>query len=269
MILCGHCGSIVEEGRRFCGECGAQVGFSLGSDLAESPEDGPVISIGVAAHRPNNAVADSSQPVNAGSPPREQKTSHTIVVALASLLLLSVLVILVSLKAENSNHNRNASRAVENQNVTLTDKGNNVQQVNQNAPQPTAVAAPLIKQEVINTLNGWAAATSSHDLDAHMSYYANALHTYYGRKNVDASFVRSNRAPAFTRYSELNVQLANINVMPDASGVRANAVFDKTYVFRGSKELSGSVQQMAWLEKMGNRWLITGEKDLQVYYVKK
>lgn len=269
MILCSQCGSIVEEDRRFCGECGAQVGFSHGSDLAESAEVNPVISAGVAARQPNDAVADSSQPLSPGPPPREQNTSRTIVVTLASLLLLSVLVILTSLKAENGNQNQNTSRAGENQNVTPTAQGNNIQPPNQKSPQPTAVAASSIKQEVINALNGWAAATSRHDLDAHMSYYSNMLHIYYGRKDVDASFVKSNRTPAFTRYSELNVQLANINVMPDASGVRATAVFDKTYVFRGSKELSGSVQQMAWLEKTGNRWLITGEKDLQVYYVKR
>ena len=118
----------------------------------------------------------------------------------------------------------------------------------------------------MDTLNRWVAAIKARDLDAHMSYYADTLDTYYKSTNVSASQVREERMRAYERYSELNVQLSNINIMPGPSGTRATAIFDKTWTFSGERYSSGSVQQQIWLEKRDGRWLITGEKDLQVYY---
>jgi len=129
------------------------------------------------------------------------------------------------------------------------------------------VDTSAIEREVTATLNGWAAASQAHDLDTHMSYYADILDTYYLRSNVSADFVRADRARAYSRFTKLDIKLSNIEVTPDPSGTRATAVFDKTYNFEGDKYLSGSVRQAIWLKKIGGRWLITGEKDLQVYYV--
>jgi hypothetical protein len=123
--------------------------------------------------------------------------------------------------------------------------------------------------EVVDTLNGWAAATRAHDLDAHINYYDTTLDTYFSKRNVSAGYVRGNRSPAFTRYHTLDVQLRNIQVTLDPSGMRATAIFDKTYRFEGDKVLSGSVQQLISLSKASGRWLITGEKDLRVYYTNK
>ena len=270
MILCGQCGSKVEEGKHFCAECGVQVRSVFRSEPAKPAKVNPDLIGGVAADQPDDAVESRSQTANDRLQLHAQNHLRTIVlITLAPLLFVGVIVILTSLKTIDDNQNRNTLRAAENQDTGLVAKQNNVQPTNRPSPQTIPDDSSSIRQEVANVLNGWAAATSNHDLDTHMSFYANELHTYYGRKNVSAFFVRSSRAPAFARYPELNVQLRNISVAPDPSGVRATAVFDKSYVFRGDKELSGSVQQMAWLQKIGNRWLITGEKDLQVYYVKK
>jgi hypothetical protein len=110
----------------------------------------------------------------------------------------------------------------------------------------------------------------SRDLDAHMSYYADTLDTYYTKTNVSASSVRADRERAYEAYSSLNIGLSNIEIKPDGGGERATAIFDKTWNFEGEeKATSGSVQQKLWLAKTGGRWRITGEKDLQVYYVNK
>jgi hypothetical protein len=142
------------------------------------------------------------------------------------------------------------------------------------APTPAASASSVdvaaVRNEVTTLLNGWTGASMARDLDAHMSYYADTLDTYYTKSNVSASVVRADRAQAYNTYSSLDIDLSNVAITPDSTGERATAVFDKTWEFEGDeKSTSGSVQQKLWLAKIGGRWRITGEKDLQVYYVNK
>jgi hypothetical protein len=136
------------------------------------------------------------------------------------------------------------------------------------SPSPVDVAA--VRNEVMTVLNGWTESSMARDLDAHMSYYADTLDTYYTKSQVSASAVRADRAQAYSTYSSLDINLSNVEITPDQTGERATAVFDKTWDFEGEeKATSGSVQQKLWLAKIGGRWRITGEKDLQVYYVNK
>jgi hypothetical protein len=136
------------------------------------------------------------------------------------------------------------------------------------SPSPVDMAA--VRNEVMTVLNGWAESSMTRDLDAHMSYYADTLDTYYMKSQVSASVVRADRAQADNTYSSLDIDLSNVEITPDQTGERATAVFDKTWDFEGEeKASSGSVQQKLWLAKIGGRWRITGEKDLQVYYVNK
>jgi ketosteroid isomerase-like protein len=141
------------------------------------------------------------------------------------------------------------------------------------APSRTISVAPAntssVKNEVLVTLNGWAAAARAHDLDAQMSYYADVVDPYFLRHSVSAAGVRANRSVAYTRFAKLDVQLSNIEIAVDQSGTSATAMFDKAYSFEGEKYLSGSVRSMLWLTKSGSRWLISGERDLKVYYVNK
>lgn len=141
------------------------------------------------------------------------------------------------------------------------------------SPTATATAPPAntaaIREQVTATLNAWAAASMAHDIDTHMSYYADTLDQYYSSTNTSAARVRADRERAYAIYSTIVIRLSNINVTVDSPGERAVATFDKTWNFEGGKSSSGSVQQRMWLAKMGGRWRITGEKDLKVYYVDK
>lgn len=162
---------------------------------------------------------------------------------------------------QNSSSNNNSSRLANNGNSRPTPT----------AVSPTPVQPPVdaagVAGQVSSALNGWAAATSARDIDAHMNYYADTLDTYYNAKNISASRVRADRERAFSTYSSMKVQLSNIKVTPDASGQRATATLDKSWNFEGDKVSTGSVQQLITLEKTQGRWRITGERDLQVYYV--
>jgi hypothetical protein len=131
---------------------------------------------------------------------------------------------------------------------------------------PTDTAAA--RREVANALNGWRQTMINPDVNAHMSYYANVLHTYYNASNVSESRVRANVARAFSAYSTFDVQITNLQIQVDPSGEKAVATFDKTFEFRNAeKRYAGSGLNRFWFEKIGGRWLITGEKDLKTYYV--
>jgi ketosteroid isomerase-like protein len=137
------------------------------------------------------------------------------------------------------------------------------------AASPSPVDTAAVRNEVTALLNGWADSSTERDIDAHMSYYADTLDVYYNKRNVGASTVRADRRRAYDTYQTLDISLSNIRITPDATtGERATAVFDKTWSFEGEEKVtSGSVQQELRLAKIDGRWRITGERDLQVYYV--
>ncbi len=125
--------------------------------------------------------------------------------------------------------------------------------------------------EIRNFMEGWAQTSRNRDIDAHLQYYADTLDFYYNRTMVPSSKVREDRTRAFAKFNYLSVQLSNINIQLDSTGQRATVTFDKTFDFRGDNNafFNGSVQSLLALTKLGGSWLITGEKELKVYYVNK
>jgi len=143
---------------------------------------------------------------------------------------------------------------------------------------PTLNPAPVIEEnsssaedEIKNALEGWAQSTRNRDIDAHMQYYADTLDYYYHLTLVPSSKVREDRSKAFAKFNYLSVQLSNMSVQLDSTGQRATVICDKAFDFRGDYNafFSGSVQDQLTVNKLGGAWLITGEKELKVYYVNK
>lgn len=133
--------------------------------------------------------------------------------------------------------------------------------------EATKTDAAKAAKEVGEVVAAWAAAANERDLDAHMKHYAEVLETFYRKSGVPASQVRAERARAFSRYEDIEVSVDNLKVELDGSGGRARATFDKTWEFESENRSSkGSVQQALTLVKGDGRWLITGERDLKVYY---
>jgi len=121
------------------------------------------------------------------------------------------------------------------------------------------------RREVSESINNWRSLGEARDLDSYMSNYADRV-DYYNRSGVTRGAVRSDKARAFGLYSSMNYTLSNMNVSVDDSGTRATAEFDKEWDFRGSRPSSGKVRSQLRLRNEGGRWLITGERDLKVYY---
>ncbi len=133
--------------------------------------------------------------------------------------------------------------------------------------RPPVADAARVSKEVADALEDWADSTRDRDLGDHMGHYADTLETYYKKQNVPASVVRTDRSQAFVRYDQMHVKIDNVEVKPDPTGTRATVAFDKTWEFDSpDKNSKGSVRQQLTLVRAGGRWLINGERDLQVYF---
>lgn len=292
MLYCNRCGNEMPGNMRFCTDCGAEI--------VRMDRTGPTPSLG-APTRPlstapiNLQQLSPTQPVNmpenytpqfgvprtehiASVTPSARSSSTARIVAITvgvMLLVFGVGGVGAWLWFRNSRSEVISSRAshVETGAPTTSSSSSNNKRpsarLETTAPATSQTDSrsniPGITAEVVITLNEWAATTRAHDFAAHMSYYSDALDVYYGQKNVSIDVVRANRVKAFERYSTLDVQLSGIDVSLDATSTRATATFDKSWRFEGGKTFTGSVRQIVWLGKFGNRWLITGEKDSLVY----
>lgn len=136
---------------------------------------------------------------------------------------------------------------------------------------PTATPAPSfnpeqVQREVSEKISAWNKAIESYNLNGYMNYYADTV-DYYTKKDVSLDFVRKDKQKAFSKFDYIKMDISNLRVTPDASGERATAVFDKEWNFEGEDSYSsGKVQSQLQLQKFSGRWLITGERDLKVYY---
>lgn len=268
---------------------------AAGASGAEAPADALQRDSALTAAHYRPAAGASSQP--AGSPPAIDARASTggrnllpLLAGLAVGALLAGLVLFVwigrrgGVEADEGGARARADSASNvGKSLTATQPSSSPTRAGDGASQqPTAAAAPTpaveeesynpaaVERGVRSCLNGWVAATRAHDLNAHMSFYAPALNFYYRLSNVGVERVRADRARAFDRFTKLEAQLSNVVVTPDPAGRLATAVFDKSWNFEGDEHsTSGSVRQKLELENIGGRWLITGEKDLQIYYVNK
>jgi hypothetical protein len=134
------------------------------------------------------------------------------------------------------------------------------------SPTPMTEDPATVRREVAARLNDWKSATESLNVNSLMRYYADTV-DYYRRGSTSAAFVRNDKQRAFTRFSSIRITISNLNVSADPSGDRATAVFDKEWVFEGARISSGKVKSRLQFRKINGEWLITGERDLSVYYV--
>jgi serine/threonine-protein kinase len=152
--------------------------------------------------------------------------------------------------------------------LTAADRANAdlIKAYEENNGAPPEVDAAEVSKEVGEAIDAWADSTRDRDLNAHSHSYADTLEVFYKKTNVPSSQVLAERARAFTRYDSMDVKISNVEIEPDPSGRRATATFDKTWEFGADDKTStGHVRQQLIFVKQGDRWLITGERDLQVY----
>lgn len=119
-----------------------------------------------------------------------------------------------------------------------------------------------VKEEVQNVLRDWTASLKAHDLETYLSFFSDPIETYHMQRGYGRDRLRAQMAIAFARYDNLDIELSNIQITPDRSGISAVCFFTKKWDFQGAKNYSGLVREKLWLSKVEGRWLITGIKDL-------
>lgn len=263
MIICNQCGSGVEKGMRFCVECGHEVTATAPLPTHAAPTV-PMTSTEVRQVDASRA-GHSDNPAN-----RKSITIGLTIGGALFFLLVGGIAIRFLFDRTNRTEMVTQSSVIAEPKTPLSTP----QPANRLPPKPTpkrdiALNHSTLHDEAVTVLNNWAAAVRAHDLEQHLSYYADTLGVYYRKQNVGINYVRSSRRPAFTRFTTLDVQLANIEVDIDPSGSFATATFDKTFHFEGEKTISGAVQQKITLTRIDNVWRITGEQDLQIYRLEK
>ena len=135
---------------------------------------------------------------------------------------------------------------------------------------PTPTPTPRIdrqqaSREVSQQIYDWKSLAESGNLNAYMRKYAGTV-DYYRKHGASADFIRRDKQRAFNMFSSMSVSISNMNVSIADSGETATAVFDKEWVFDGTRRSSGKVQQQMQFRKINGEWLITGERDVKVYY---
>lgn len=254
-------------------------------------QDGTPLASLTNAEQPTAAWNESETVVRAKQPDWQQsqvtqihpapKKSNTAMVVLVTAFVMLLLFggaigawLLIKKRSGETGANLKTNNSISNQtNTTPTASPKNSPSptpVNSNTgtatPTPN-IDAEQIKSEVSDRVYAWKSALESGDINSLMNSYADRLDYYYNSRGVAASTIRGDKQRAFALYDTFNIKITNMKVTPDASGERATAVFDKEWQFEGSDNYSaGKVQSQLQFTKNGNKWYVSGEKDLKVYY---
>lgn len=293
MKVCPNCRTeYTDDALQYCLEDGTplvdlskkSVEFNTESETLVSPKRvEPIRFEPPSSYQNSKTEWETSQPVIVE---REDKKSNT-----AAIVALSVIgtILILGLGGVGawllSNSRQNA--AVANNNAPTPNRAVNVNAANnQNsnananlatptpAPTPTLTTRPTINPEQAKTVTGdvkdvidnWKDASENLDIAGSMSNYADTVDYYIGGR-VGVAKVRADKERAFRDYDSINFNIDNLRVIPDPTGEKATAIFDKEWKFEGADKYSaGKVQQQLTLTKINGRWLISAEKDLKLYY---
>ncbi|MDQ3324000.1 MAG: hypothetical protein M3525_16420 [Acidobacteriota bacterium] len=180
----------------------------------------------------------------------------------------------VNIAPVNRSVNTNSANA---QTSNLTANQNTNANFADDSPSPTPTATPQpaidpqpaedVAAEVEDAVDEWKNATENLDIGGQLSQYAETV-DYYRSGRVSRARVRADKDRAFGVYDSVNIDISNLKITQDESGENATALFDKEWNFEGdASNSSGKVRQQLTFSKIGGKWLITGERDLRVYYV--
>lgn len=151
---------------------------------------------------------------------------------------------------------------------TTTPKAANTDSNTWNSPIATPnveVDTSEASREVSQQVYEWKSDAEAGDLDSQMQTYAPTV-DYYRKRGASREFVRADRERAYRLFDSMSITVSNMDVTIDDSGETATALFDKEWVFEGSRRSTGKVRQELRFRKIDGEWLITGERDVKVYY---
>ncbi len=291
MKTCPNCHTqYTDDTLRFCLQDGTPL------DAARVTEQPTVLLSGQETEtvvRANVEVSDSEitqfkQKQNSGTtnipsyPPETASGSKTSLIVAATAAAMLLLFGIVGIGAwlylrggddvaKNTKANQNVSvlpNMNSNAKVAVTPTASPTVASNKNAttPVPTPqIDKPQASREITQQITDWKALAESGDLDAYMRHYAETV-DYYRKSRASTDFVRKDKQRAFMMFDSISFTVSNVDISVDDSGERATAAFDKEWVFEGERRSTGKVRQQLQFRKVNGQWLITGERDVKVYY---
>jgi len=218
-------------------------------------------------------------------PPGQKKSSTALVVIITALL--TVVVVAVGLGAwffsrrsdskitKETGTSANNSLTANPRNSTIpisptrssdSNAANSSDEVMPVNPAINKVDRERISREVSGIIDEWESASESGDVDSLMGNYAGTL-DYYNTPGARSDAVRRDKQRSFAQYDSIDFDISNVSITTNSSGDTATAVFDKEWNFEGAKNSAGKVRSQLQLRKEKGKWVITGERDLKVYYI--
>lgn len=265
MKYCPACkASYTDDSLNFCLKDGTSLTF-FDDQSYEVPT--------VVLDEPETVVRSGDKPVVPYSPKvpegERSKRPNTFLAVLLTvfiMLFISAVAVALWLYFENKKY-----ETVQNTNATLTPSPKASVKTSPTASNtnstPAAAADPeQVKSEVQKKIFLWKSLSEARDLESNLQNYAEHV-DYYLKKNASRDFIRDDKRKASSLYDSIRIDLTNLRIIPDPTGEKATAVFDKEWELSGPGKFSaGKVQQQLQLEKIDGQWLITAEKDLKLYY---
>jgi hypothetical protein len=260
MKRCPNCNLTYEDSEFFCQQDGTSL-VSFGST-----EETVVIPTPSFNHQPypNQVNVQSKNPI--------------MYLTFGVILLLSALVVGLGVVFFYEKGKDEKTEKVENKPVEKTNEPKYspqpVAKTPSNVPNPPVVPQPptvnneQIRNEVTGRISTWKSTAESRDLNSYMTNYAERI-DYYRKNNAGKSFVLNDKQKAFSKFDSIKINIDIVSITPDAAGENASAIIDKEFFFQGASSISGKVRQEIRFRKIGGEWLITGEKDLKVFYLNK
>ena len=136
----------------------------------------------------------------------------------------------------------------------------------QPSPLPSPPAAD--EKEVRTILADYNRSMEEKDLLRHISYYADRLDVYYNRTSCPRDYVYKDKQRAIEKYRTIKITMDNV-VMHMLNPSTIEVLLDKEWDCRSSSVFAGKERQRLTFRKFNTRWMITGEEELKVYWVKR
>jgi hypothetical protein len=136
-------------------------------------------------------------------------------------------------------------------------------------PSPTTATGggtTDVATQVQAAIDQWVQATVDCDAVAEADAYAQNV-IFFGKRDTHAQVLQA-KEKALSLFSVQQTSVSNVSITPLGTGL-AQAVFDKTWDFQGSKNFSGSAHDKLIFQLIGGSWKIISEAEPKVYWVKR
>jgi hypothetical protein len=119
----------------------------------------------------------------------------------------------------------------------------------------------LIESEAKSALDRWVQTLIDHNLEQHLSYYADQLDFYNKKRNADISYVRDVNLKLFNKYSQFRLEIRNVKTNVTTNG-QVITTFESVYDFRGNNAVHSGLDrgtEIRW-KRIDGIWKIVSER---------